>query len=169
MIMDPSRKFFWSVMLVVLALLLVRPTMNVAGFCWEENRFLSDEEFIFKALEETYSYYPPEYYAGLQGSSAGKVIKPIDYKSFEEFVSLNKDCCKLVAETSENYRVPWIYKTEGWSATMVEVIYRVETSEGAKSGRGNPAGYDVFFLISPIVVACGTISKPRVHACTHHP
>ena len=145
--MDPSRKFFWSVMLVVLALLLVRPTMNLAGYCWEENRFLSDDEFIFKALEYTYSYDPPAYYAGLQYSGlAGRVMQPIGYKSFEEFIALNKDCCKLVDETSENYRVPWIYKTEGWSATMVKVIYRVETTEGAKSGRGNPAGYDVFYF-----------------------
>jgi hypothetical protein len=146
--MDPSRKFFWSVMLVVLALLLVRPTMNVAGYCWEENRFLSDEEFIFKALEETYSYYPPNRYNGFDQVGP----RPIEYKSFEEFVALNKDCCKLVDETIDGYRVPWFYKIRGRAAAMVEVVYRVETSEGAKSGRGFPAGYNVVY---PNFTNCG--------------
>jgi hypothetical protein len=149
MMMDPSRKFFWSVMLVVLALLLVRPTMNVAGYCWDENRFLSDEEFIFKALEETYSDYPPRRYNGFDA-----VSQPIEYKSFEEFVELNKDCCKLVDEASEGYRVPWIYKARGLSATMVEVIYRLETGTGAKSVRGLPAGYNV---VHPNFTNCGRL------------
>ncbi len=135
-------------MLAVLALLLVRPTMNVAGYCWDENRFLSDEEFIFKALEETYSYYPPGSYAGL----SGKIMQPIEYKSFEEFVALNKDCCKLVDETIDGYRVPWIYKIRGRAAAMVEVIYSVETSENARSGRGFPAGYNVAY---PNFTNCG--------------
>jgi hypothetical protein len=151
--MDPSRIFFLIVMLVVLALLLVRPTLNVAGYCWEEHRFLSEEEFILRALEHTFSYYPPQEYAGLQyGRLEDKIMQPIYYKSFEEFVELNKDCCKLVDEDSEGYRLPWIYKIRGRAAAMVEVIYRVETSEDARSGRGFPAGYNVFY---PNFTNCG--------------
>ena len=145
-----SSKFLLIVGLLLLALLLLRPTLNVAGYCWEEKRFLSDEEFIFKALEETYSDYPPQRYNGFD--KVGQ--QPIEYKSFEEFVALNKNCCKLVDEASEGYRVPWIYKTRGLSATMVEVIYRVETSAGAKSGRGLPSGYNV---IHPNFTNCGRL------------
>jgi hypothetical protein len=118
----------------MIALLSVWPVMNVAGFCWAEKRFLSDEEIITRVIEEVYNNYPPRNY----GSSSGALVQnPITYRSLNDFVAQNKDCCSIVSKMESGLALTWYDSIRGAAAALVEVKFRVEDETnmaGASTG-----------------------------------
>ena len=113
------------------------PTFNAAGYCWSEKRFLSRSELVSKAMEATFSLYPPSDYGG----SGMQVSRPIYYASLKDFVLQNEGCCKVVSETDHQYRLSWFHKLQGRAAALVEVNFRVEAEPNAGAYTGLPEGY----------------------------
>lgn len=128
--------------LAVLPLLVaLKASLNVAGFCHAERRFLSEEEIINRVIDDVFASYPPSYY-----ELASPVRTPIEYQSRDEFLRANPDCCVIVpsayGDASESdFQVPFEFSLFGTNAALVRVIYRVErTSDGTGSSKAMPPG-----------------------------
>jgi len=74
------------------------PQANLKGFCWTEKRFLTDEERIYRLVERINKrdffnlYVLNEAGAYLVGPTVYDVVP---YKSVEDFLTSNPDCCKI--------------------------------------------------------------------------
>jgi len=122
-------------------LIALRLSLNVAGFCYAERRFLSEDEIINRVIDDVYASYPPSYY------QIGVPVKaPVRYSSREIFLEANPDCCAIVrtafGDSSESdFRVPLEFSLRGLNAALVRVIYRVEkNSESLGSSKEMPSG-----------------------------
>ncbi len=134
-----GRRRLWAIGGVVLLVALVfRPALNVAGYCWDEGRFLSEEEIISRVIQNTYDYYPPRNY----GSSSGDIVKkPIMYKSLNHFILENKNCCRVVSQMDNGLKLTLFDRVFGRSAALVEIKFRVEAeAEHAGASTGMSSG-----------------------------
>jgi hypothetical protein len=127
------------------AAVLFRPALNVAGFCWAEKRFLSDEEMFASAAKAAFEYYPPMHYR----TAYAEVVSPIKYASVEDFDARNADCCKFV-DSSEAVMASTHNYWRGRVRAYVKVTYRVEIDpQSGGSSSGLPPGMDnVIFTIT---------------------
>jgi hypothetical protein len=88
-------KKFLKVRYVFLALVLwyvMRGALNYYGFCWEQKRWLSDEERIDIAIAELITY--KNVYLG-DGVAGSKYYEIVPFKSVKEFKQKNPDCCEV--------------------------------------------------------------------------
>jgi len=82
-------------------------TLNYAGFCFSEMRFLSDQEKIKIAVQYIFERYPKvgdeAWYSPLGSNSKIMKIKswpenPVPYKNLNEFFAINPNCCKVTQD-----------------------------------------------------------------------
>jgi hypothetical protein len=145
--------FYWIKWLMLVA--IVCPvgycssiaTLNYSGFCFDQSRYLSKDEFIKSGISGVLGHYPsirfvPEG-ATIVGKSAAHVrlnypganekgiaitaSQLIPYRDAEEFTSLNPDCCSFgsrglysdVGQTDD-----WM-KITGYSAGFFNAKYQI--------------------------------------------
>jgi hypothetical protein len=140
-----SRRTWLKLLLIVIAVpplvVALRLSLNVAGFCYDEFRFISEDEIINGVIDDVYASYPPSYY-----EIGVPVQKPISYLSREQFLKANPDCCNIVrsafGDSSEgDFVVPFEYSLFGTNRALVRVVYRVELSPaGSASSKAMPPG-----------------------------
>lgn len=98
-------------------------------YCFKKAKWVSDQEKITAAINFVLEVYPfiasRERLAKTTNSlQPGNNYTPIDYKSLDEFMKLNPDCCKIVRD--ENYQ-PNIMETVLFSrsSSLVQVRYKL--------------------------------------------
>lgn len=80
---------------------VVRGGLNYSGFCLEQGRSLTDHEKIEIAIERLLRSYPPTLIQvvtqadGRQADRWFRPGRPIPYRSVEEFLQVNPDCCEV--------------------------------------------------------------------------
>ncbi len=84
-------QYFLLILPVALALW---GAINMSGFCWSEGRHLSDDEIFHRVIKTEYLESEFLSLSVIQRKSGEQNIqKHIKYKSLEEFLKLNPDCC----------------------------------------------------------------------------
>jgi hypothetical protein len=130
-------------------LLSLWPVMNIAGFCWAEKRFLSQDEAFELAIKSAFEHYPPEHY-GHNGydNTAPRIRMPIQYGTYDQFKSANPNCCKVVSNAADGFKPDPINRVLGHLAYFIEIKYRVEdekktnfASEGLSPGMVRVYGF----------------------------
>jgi hypothetical protein len=149
------KKRYWLLPLSLPLLLLTVPAgLNYSGFCWDQKRWLSDEEYIknaasliqkvgpsYNSIEYTrqlfpsekegwlleYTVYDPEkWHINPDGSS---YLKEKERKrDVQEFFSHYPNCCRIVDRDTEQFiRPPSFWeKIYGYRAAIVQVISDVD-------------------------------------------
>jgi len=80
-------------------------TMNATGFCWDEGRYLDNDEFIRKivqvsVIEGRIRKRDLSIAAYNQGYVPRDNVKEVlSYSSVDEFLQKNIDCCKYISES----------------------------------------------------------------------
>lgn len=134
-----KHRLIWTAIIVVFAFLfgfgLYVAKLNYAGYCFAEDKYLSDAEKIRKAVEATLKNYPPSNLIGYRHDlqrddqvpqPAGQVIH---YSSVDEFYSLNPECCAVspvvAYKGSESYGAEFREKVTGTISGFVYMNYSV--------------------------------------------
>jgi hypothetical protein len=104
---------------------------NYRGYCKAAHRYLTDEEKINSAVKTILAAYPPviDIYE-IHGDEKVKVDvnipkNPLYYKSVEEFLEVNPNCCKLSFDDKGYIDSVLIYRAMGDLSTIVNVKYKV--------------------------------------------
>lgn len=126
-------KLILLTMITLVLVVIVILSLNYAGFCFAERRFLSDEEKIKIAIKYILSTYPPV--IDLFEERNEIVVKigrntpadPIRYDSMEDFLSQNPSCCKITKTMERSgYTVRLEHKLLGSVNTFVELKFKVK-------------------------------------------
>ncbi len=156
----PKRRWLkWLLLALLLCpvgLLTGGAALNYSGFCFEQRRYLSDEERIRDAVDGALEHYsdirfvhaelPQPGYPILKnidsgsrrGDEKGMVLKAeqlIYYRNSDEFLSVNPGCCSV---TREGLYGEFIYaglfdKITGYSAGYVNLKFRVRYRDAANT------------------------------------
>lgn len=87
-----QKKLLAFGLLALVAIVIVRSGLNYAGYCLAEGRWLTDEEIFRKQIARIIQQ--DKIY--LQLPKRGNVhYKAVKYKSVEEFLKQNPNCCKM--------------------------------------------------------------------------
>lgn len=136
-----SQKIILAGVVGVSALVVTYLALNYMGFCFKECRMLTEEEKISIAIDYVLGAYPPviDLYKGGEGDlvSAGRGLpdKPIYYSSVAEFISVNKNCCRVTRNGREGYTTRLEHRLVGSSNAFVEVRYAVRYLDENKAVR----------------------------------
>lgn len=126
-------KLLALIFLPLLAIVGIRAGLNYSGFCWEQKRWLSDEEIIRGAITELLSWktdtvQPHRFSPSIE-------VNLINETSVEEFLAKNPECCKIsngddavfleaVSNSSDGILVPeWDAKLLGQYRNSVAINY----------------------------------------------
>ena len=104
------------VFLVPAGLVLIRGFPNLAGYCHQERRYLSDGELIEKAALHILRDDPP--YAQERWQ----------YASVAEFIAANPDCCTVYRTGHDMLDHKMWERYLGWYYVMVELWYKVKNA-----------------------------------------
>jgi hypothetical protein len=127
------------IVLLPLILIYFYFSLNNNGFCFEQQRFLSDEEKIDGAIrvvlagmykrDEKGNYYPnPEYNVGyLKPKKNGKYI--IFSEDINNFKTENPNCCTL-SDTYRDFRIHPDAKRFGLTSVFVTVKFKYKDING---------------------------------------
>jgi len=129
----PSKK---AVLGFILALpLLIIAILNVNGFCWQQKRFLSDQELIDTAIRDSLRYHRAD----------GPY--PKIYQSLEDMKTQNPGCCILKRQENIYSELPQVISSMlGMYISTVEITYRVAD-----------AGPEPFYKAYVLLDCCGHI------------
>jgi hypothetical protein len=105
-------------------------TLSYKGFCWEENRFLSQYEKKIYAVRYILEHYPPVLaFHGNVGNGERAFYKrpdePIRYRSIEEFFRINPNCCSVVEKGYKGFEPSVASKLTGSISSFVKVDFNV--------------------------------------------
>ena len=77
--------------------------LTTRGYCHADGKYLTDDEKIRVALVNLLSKYPPavveKTVTGGQGRGRSAPVDPVHYRTVDEFLLLNPDCCKVRSVT----------------------------------------------------------------------
>lgn len=110
---------------VVFLYLIFVGTMNYAGFCWDQKRYLSEEEKIriaIKGINELDFVYIRD-----KGESDGSSnFDYIRYENVEEFLKKNPSCCRILYLPYKDHVPPRHLMDRIWgtSGGTVEINFR---------------------------------------------
>lgn len=115
---------------------VVRLGLNYSGYCYEQKRYLTDQEKIEIAVREILRFYPPtltEYGVSQGGENVVRWFSPekaIPYQSVEDFFKINKECCEITDYEKGDFgqkgeRISRLNKLLGDTSDNVRVRYRV--------------------------------------------
>jgi hypothetical protein len=156
------RPLRWTNIAVAVALVLGIPTLLLYnGFCisasWRDGvwhhhvGFLSDQRAINAAIDEamTRSVHAAETPTG--GYTHFSRKNQIAYRSRDEFLLLNPDCCKIVPH--DDIYLSWWHRVFGLAAKSVRVTYTVRylNEDGRQSSE--PA------VAQPVITNCGRVAR----------
>lgn len=111
--------------------------LNRHGYCWEQGRFLTDQELIDAAIKSNLSFHGPN-------RRWNKM-----YGSPEDVRAQNPDCCSVKRDKNEDAELPPFWMSiSGMYASTVQVIYRTSDS-------GPTPFNEAYFIIGP----CGEIGR----------
>lgn len=114
-------------------------SMNYAGYCHAQNRFLTDQEKIDAGIQYALNRYPPsirstriEVVNGIKKQVT--VLKvpehPVKYRDVAEFKTMNPNCCYLAKVVGEDgLRHPWIDRVSGYFADFAIMSYKIRYME----------------------------------------
>lgn len=121
-------------------------SMNYAGYCHAQNRFLTDQEKIDAGIQFALNRYPPSIRV-TQTDMVNGVKKqitvlrvpehPVKYQDVAEFKAMNPDCCNLSMRTGEGGRPSFIERIFGYVSTYVLVLYKVRYWENGEVKLGD--------------------------------
>jgi hypothetical protein len=106
---------------VFIALFLMYRSYN--GYCFEESRYLDEQEFYRRAVSEVFeARFPPDYisqafFPEKQAPSYQKPKNAIPYNSLEEFLQMNPNCCTFTETIGERGT-----DIAGWKNTNFEKL-----------------------------------------------
>ena len=123
-----------SVLLVVLAFVASRYAfkagMSYAGYCFAEDKTLSDNEKMRAVVKHVLKKYPPAVIRTPVDSLAWSVSspeEPIHYKDVDDFLTLNPGCCELTEMRSpeEGSGFNFMERLTGTVSGYARIDYRV--------------------------------------------
>jgi hypothetical protein len=144
----------WVVVLILLPLLLAGG-LSFCGFCFGQQRFLSDQEFIDAAIRELVSSR-----ASWQPVIEGTFRPPvsgISYVSESEFIDENPDCCSIVGINYPRDSGPqftMLDRVLGKAAKLVKMRYKYRWTE-----QGEPKVHVVESYFG--LTNCGEVNHAR--------
>lgn len=137
---------------------------NYQGYCSQTGALPPDAEKIDRGIEHLLGYYPKDgrtldrFIAdmpALRATSVEGSKVPIPYLGIEDFKSVNKDCCRVVAvpRDPEQPRLDWPSRLLGSGASYVEIRYRLRYIDA--NGKRVEAEREVTYAIAN----CGRVWK----------
>jgi hypothetical protein len=119
----------WVVVIILLPLLLAGG-LSFSGFCFGQQRFLSDQEFIDAAIRELVSsrvVWQPVIEGTFRPSVSG-----ISYASESEFIAENPGCCSIVGinyprDSGPQFTI--LDQVLGKAAKLVKMRYKYRWTE----------------------------------------
>lgn len=108
---------------LVASALIGRPVANYAGVCLKPLGVLDEEERdreVFKYLKKKNLLT----LRGVGGAVVGAVDNAFDYKTFEHFMSENKDCCSYSNNGPLNMKPSLLRRLSGEHRSFVTVRYK---------------------------------------------
>lgn len=156
---QPKKKSLvkWLVVLVLslpAGLLSGAAVLNYTGFCFDQSRYLSDEERIRRGVHGALGHYPSIRFVHDQlpkagypiltektdgsgtGTEKGTVLTAeqlIFYRDMDEFFAVNSDCCSVTRNgLYDEVGRPGLWdKITGFSAGYVNIKFRVRYRDAA--------------------------------------
>lgn len=129
----------WSAKAAIFALVtggwLTWGSMNYSGYCFEQSKYLSNEERIRSVIEELLEDYPPITQYSETGIGPGGVTtslfrkmpaNPIPYSGVDEFLKENPACCELRPYGTEGYAPSAWERFTGGTSGFVFFEYSVK-------------------------------------------
>jgi hypothetical protein len=123
--------------------------LNFSGFCYPQQRWLSDTELITSAITNNLARHSAEI-----GSLRSKM-----YSSIEEFHQQNSNCCVLERWNTGPFGSPIFLRFLGVYEALVDIIYRVNDG----------GGVDNFYGSMTLVNSCGAVLEVRGEPLARNP
>lgn len=127
---------FVTVLVVVLVVALrfvFSAGMRYAGYCFAEQKTLSDNEKIRAVVRNVLKKYPPAVIRTPvdYGWSVSPPDEPIHYKDVDEFLALNPGCCELtqIRNPEEGIGFTFMERVKGTASSFARIDYQVRYRE----------------------------------------
>jgi len=113
------------------ALAALVPTLELSGYCFEQQRFLTDREFLNAAIGEAIERDAVTVARSQQRQVKIESVPLPRYSSMEEFVAKNPQCCKFAPHNAgdESPLVTFGDRVFGRAARTVLVAYPLSLSD----------------------------------------
>ena len=131
-----KRKWPWAGAAILIGAFAVIETLNFSGFCYREVRYLSNREFIDRAVRFNLQLHGP--------SNERKKV----YSSLTEFYRLNPNCC-ILHNWGYPFADPIIVRLVGLYIAVADIVYRTNDA----------AGVDNFYYSFVFMNACGDVVR----------
>ncbi len=129
---------WWLIGLAALSGIIVIEDWNFNGLCYRDRRYLSNQEFIDKAIEQSIN-------------DNRRSEENIHYKSIDEFLQQNTSCCVLFKDGHSILPEGTWVRFFGWYVAVVEVWYKIKNT-----------GPDNYHLAYFSLDACGKVLQRHV-------
>ncbi|MEM7494514.1 MAG: hypothetical protein AAF296_14130 [Pseudomonadota bacterium] len=104
---------------------------NISGYCFEEHRYLSDEELIHGALSRG-----PHISSARRAFERGKIPHVPSFGSTDAFYEAFPDCCEIVGEEDQKNRQPFWRKAVGDFRGYVSISFELDGVKDEKVAFG---------------------------------
>lgn len=119
-----GRAALMGVATLITVLIGVALSLSYGGFCFRQQRFLSEEEYFDAAIDDIIRSPSYQQITSVPGGTRFASLKVIPYKDKKEFWRANPNCCQIVSHQNG----PWPTFEErlwGAAAVVVAVAYTV--------------------------------------------
>jgi hypothetical protein len=163
---------FIAVLLIAGMLYLPKAILLYSGYCWEEGRYLTNQEKIDIAVKEVINQQSRRWsYDYTVNEAGGKVYlrnekrETFRYSNLKEFYALNQNCCDFldIYLSGETYiNIPFIERISGHLNTSIRVFYIYYYDE---KNNNIPIYEETCFALSN----CGKLWTSREMSGLHRP
>jgi hypothetical protein len=122
---------FLALTIALSVFIVVKAMPNYKGYCEIERRYLSEDEKLNIAIKSILATYPPviDIYE-MRGDAQAKVDvnipkNPLYYKSVEEFLEVNQNCCKQSFDEIDYIDNVLIFRAMGKLSSIFNIRYKV--------------------------------------------
>ena len=134
------KRIFKYLILITLGLLILyaigRLGLNYSGYCFEQKRYLTDQEKIDIVVTQMLRSFPPNLNEPVQlpdGRRAIRFFTPKNatrFQSIDEFYALNKDCCEVTDyvkwdKAHPGEKIPLLQRLAGMVSSYVRIRYQL--------------------------------------------
>jgi hypothetical protein len=134
--------FILTLVFASLSVIAAWSTLNYRGYCFAEERYLTDQELTKIAVMDVFQSHAAFYRYKSGRTETGTLIS---YRNVDEFEELNRGCCKLTNYGKEGFTPSLSRRLAGYFRTFVHVNYM---KERPFKNLSVPSQNDVYIAIS---------------------
>jgi len=126
-----GTKWLFAVGVVAVAVLLLISSLSYRGFCFRQERFLSDREYFDAAINQIIQRDIEQLISSNQSRTTFYTVHALKYADSDDFQRQNPQCCKIVPHNvgDSGPYTSFSQRLFGYAAKIVSITYLVRYTD----------------------------------------